>query len=289
MKRRKVYAHGINENRYGVTIPYATVAIILDYVKENKQPLIWQMYMFYVKCAVWQKTFQPYATNRFVAKGLDWSMSTVEKYRAILIREQLLVPIRNRKANGQIGKPYTRVNYLSYEEPLVLGEKTTGLFEPALGGGQVLVGGTVGNAYDKKGKCLSQRKPIKDLSGSANTLVPNERSFEMKCAKSILNAMKLQKVMTRIPLVKTIAKQLVELQGIDHIPRKRIIQVFKWFIHHATEQFTPRIFKVADLRVKFGKLEDARKRWMHDTKDADVDDDFVEARDTILPDGTIRT
>ena len=42
------------------------------------------LYMFYTYHAQYQKTNQPYATNKFVQEGLGWGLEKVKRIKALL-------------------------------------------------------------------------------------------------------------------------------------------------------------------------------------------------------------
>jgi len=70
------------------------------------------LYYFYYYTAKWQKTNQPKATNTYTAKGINWSIGKVKKYKMQLIKLGLIENIQNRSINGSIEGHYIKVNFI---------------------------------------------------------------------------------------------------------------------------------------------------------------------------------
>lgn len=70
------------------------------------------LYYFYYYTSKWQKTNRPKATNNYTAKGLQWSLSKVKKYKMQLINLGLIENVQNRNSDGSIEGHYIKVNFI---------------------------------------------------------------------------------------------------------------------------------------------------------------------------------
>src|SRR3990167_4448620 len=86
-----------------------TIDELLKY--KNPADLI-SVYNFYYYTAKWQKTNQPKATVKYVAKGLKMSVERVRKVKKELIGIGLIEEVKTVSASGKITGWYIKLNYI---------------------------------------------------------------------------------------------------------------------------------------------------------------------------------
>jgi hypothetical protein len=102
-----------DENEEPIIISKPVMDLLLK--QENRSELI-SLYLFYYYTAKWQKTNQPYALTSFVAKGLNWGIDKVKKYKGKLLDLRLIQDVIHKNANGKIQSHYIRVNFIWSKE-----------------------------------------------------------------------------------------------------------------------------------------------------------------------------
>lgn len=100
--------------------PFMTLTEIYDTIKtlEKNAPNALWLYMFYYETAKKQKTNIIKCTNDFVAKGLNWNIKTVIKYKTFLMDLEIIKNVvrknKNKKGNGYYVK--LRINITEFIE-----------------------------------------------------------------------------------------------------------------------------------------------------------------------------
>jgi len=69
--------------------------------------------------------------------------------------------------------------------------------------------------------------------------------------------------------VSTLANQIVRLNTRGKIPKEEIKIILHWLRDHYADVHTPKIYKVVDLYNNWGRIRDARLRWLEDNDVAD--------------------
>lgn len=95
--------------------------------QDNAANLI-ALYCFYYYTAKWQKTNQVYSTTAYVAKGLNWSIDTVQKYKKQLLKLGLIDDVVERDSHSRIVGHYVRLSFIwTREKADILLNKVIGI------------------------------------------------------------------------------------------------------------------------------------------------------------------
>lgn len=262
-----------------IVIPKATMDALLE--EENSLNLM-GLYMFYYYTAIWQKTNQPRATNTYVANGLNVGTGKVKRLRQDLIRLGLIEEIKKRDPNTKriIGH-YIKVKYYSKSQGCQKARsgKTPPVAKPALNTYSY-------NSLNCNNKLL-QGDSFRNRRTREKSLIDHGDTYGdewgRKLKRKIIISSKYQ-----TPKLSTWSNTIRDLINKDEVSKTTFEKVILWYIDHYEEKYCPRIYKVKDLREKWSRIVEARKRYMEEHKENTMDEE-IEIEEEITENGNIRS
>lgn len=248
-----------------IVIPKATIDLLL----KEKEPLnLIGLYTFYYYVGIWQETNQPRAAASYVSEGLKIGKDKVIRLKKILIKLGLIKDVRVRDTNGKIIGHYIKVIYYAKKPPSanpIVWEKSRVVKSDR----NAYSNNTI-NAY-RNDNLTRRNKKVASCSQNKSSLF-GEDSYGQKWGERLSRVIKINSKY-RQPKTDTWIKEIRDLINLDKISQPRFERTIKWYIEHHNEKYCPQIYKIKDLRDKFARIVEARKRQLIASKEYDPDED----------------
>lgn len=266
-------------------------------VMPNSEKLI-VLYFYYMSLRGSKRT-----TNKEAGLDLGWSDRTVYKFRKQLEDMQFvrMESVRSKSGNGKVICSVVHIFHHIVMNTMIID------------GSRLPLDSVFNRVYKytlyKENPvrsfplvCSSKNNREKGNASKSNaSKTSNGRSSLLSKNQQLTKGQEFDQEMTELLMSEVISKRRVKTKGIkyhpfieqfrllrqiDMIPITTIEKVIEWYCQHWREPFSPKIYFAKDLRNKFDKMEEAYKRHLAKTKEADTEDDFMTVvKKTRLPNG----
>lgn len=158
-------------------------ALIDKLLKSDNFAELLALYTFYYYTAKWQKTNQPYATTKYVAKGLKWGEDKVRKYKKQLKSLGLVEDVQLKNECNRFEKSYIKVNFI-WSKSIIEERFSRTMDFPESGVDRSAVESGINALSTVSGNALSANKEIL-FAKAWNTY--NKKRNKEKCRRKFLN------------------------------------------------------------------------------------------------------
>jgi len=206
------------------------------------------------------------------SKGCDMSVPTVIKCRRELEDVDLISTKTKRHGNGS-------TTVLVYITDIWEENKGTVLVEKGLNNliGPIKKIDSAGERNFRQTRSPSNKRHAKACRGSKTAPPPRNKlltdeDWEMKAARELWTILEKADadLVTRLRTrVGTFAKQIIRLNTKGKIPKEEIKIIFAWLRDNYIDNHTPKLRKVVDLYNNWGRIREARLRWLEDSGEFD--------------------